>query len=148
MTRKEALSRVKGYLTDLIPSEEYDEVEEIMKALEQEPCKDAISRQTAIEAFGLSEKSRKYGGDHSGYDTLMKYEIQDILEDLPPVTPQQKTGYWIYDDECHEHGHCSECGYGSIDLVGGEIHNFCSNCGAKMIGLQENEGGNDERSDK
>ena len=51
-------------------------------------CENCISRQAALEAFGLSEKSRKYGGDHSGYDTLMKYEIQDILEDLPSVTPQ------------------------------------------------------------
>lgn len=35
MTREEALSKVKGYLTDLLPSEEYDEVEEIIRALEQ-----------------------------------------------------------------------------------------------------------------
>ena len=42
-----------------------------------------ISRQDAIDAFGLSEKTRKYGGDHSGYDTMMLYEIQDVLESLP-----------------------------------------------------------------
>jgi hypothetical protein len=35
MTREEALSKVKGYLTDLLPPEEYDEVEEILKALGQ-----------------------------------------------------------------------------------------------------------------
>ena len=44
---------------------------------------DLISRADAIEAFGLSEKTRKYGGDHSGYDTMLKYEIQDVLENLP-----------------------------------------------------------------
>ena len=44
---------------------------------------DVISRADAIEAFGLSEKTRKYGGDHSGYDTMLKYEIQDVLENLP-----------------------------------------------------------------
>lgn len=44
---------------------------------------DLISREDAIEAFGLSEKTRKYGGDHSGYDTMLKYEIQDVLENLP-----------------------------------------------------------------
>lgn len=37
MTKEEALSKVKGCLTDLFPFEEYDEVEEIMKALEKEP---------------------------------------------------------------------------------------------------------------
>lgn len=47
-------------------------------------------------------------------------------------TPLPKTGYWIYDDECHEHGHCSECGYGRVDLVNGEPHNFCRRCGARM----------------
>jgi len=48
---------------------------------------DCISRQAAIDAFGLSEKTRKYGGDHSGYDTRMLYEIQDVLEGLPPADP-------------------------------------------------------------
>lgn len=37
MTREEALVKVRGYLTDLIPSEDCDEVEEIMLALEQQP---------------------------------------------------------------------------------------------------------------
>jgi len=53
---------------------------------------DTISRQAAIEAFGLSEKTRKYGGDHSGYDTRMLYEIQDVLEGLPSAQPEQR---WI-----------------------------------------------------
>ena len=46
---------------------------------------DLISRQAAIDAFGLSEKTRKYGGDHSGYGTMMLYEIQDTLESLSPA---------------------------------------------------------------
>ena len=49
---------------------------------------DCISRQDALESFGLSEKTRKYGGDHSGYDTMMMYEIQDTIEDLPPIQPE------------------------------------------------------------
>lgn len=48
---------------------------------------DLISRQMALDAFGLSEKTRKCGGDHSGYDTRMLYEIQDTLENLPAVQP-------------------------------------------------------------
>ena len=50
---------------------------------------DLISRQQALEAFGLSEKTRKYGGDHSGYDTMMMYEIQDTIEDLPSIQPKR-----------------------------------------------------------
>ena len=37
MTKEEALSKVKGYLTDYLPSEDYEEIEEIVKALDQEP---------------------------------------------------------------------------------------------------------------
>lgn len=44
---------------------------------------DLISREAALKTFGLSEKSRKYGGDHSGYQTIMLYEVQDALEALP-----------------------------------------------------------------
>ena len=50
---------------------------------------DLISRQQAIDAFGLSERTRKYGGDHSGYDTRMLYEIQDTLESLPSAQPEK-----------------------------------------------------------
>lgn len=41
-----------------------------------------IRRQDMLDAFGLSEKTRKYGGDHSGYDTRMLYEIQDTIESI------------------------------------------------------------------
>ena len=46
---------------------------------------DYIRKQDALDAFGLSEKTRKYGGDHSGYDTRMLYEIQDTIESLEPA---------------------------------------------------------------
>lgn len=62
----------------------------LAECLEQHHCSDVISRQAAIDAFGLSEKTRKYGGDHSGYETIMLYEVQDVIENLPPVTPQMK----------------------------------------------------------
>ena len=44
-----------------------------------------INREELLKAFGLSEKTRKYGGDHSGYDTRMLYEIQDTIEDAAEV---------------------------------------------------------------
>lgn len=44
-----------------------------------------ICREDALGAFGLSEKTRKYGGDHSGYDTRMLYEIQDTIESIEPA---------------------------------------------------------------
>ena len=56
---------------------------------------DCIRRSDAIDAFGLSEKTRKYGGDHSGYDTMMLYEIQDTLESLPSAQPDGISLEWI-----------------------------------------------------
>ena len=35
MTREEAIKRVKGYLTDCLPVDCYEEIEEIIKVLEQ-----------------------------------------------------------------------------------------------------------------
>ena len=43
-----------------------------------------------------------------------------------------KTGQWIFVDKAHEHAHCSECGYGNVDLFNERPHNYCPNCGAKM----------------
>ena len=47
---------------------------------------DLISRADTLKAFGLSEKTRKYGGDHSGYNSMMLYEIQDTIEDMESVS--------------------------------------------------------------
>lgn len=71
-----------------ISEEGYKHFQIAIKALKQEPCEDAISRQALLDDFGLSEKTRKWGGDHSGYDTMMLYEIQDMIESEPSVNPQ------------------------------------------------------------
>lgn len=77
---------------------------------------DYISRQLALAAFGLSEKSRKYGGDHSGYDTRMLYEIQDTLEDIPAADVREVVlckdclfGHLYIDAINGESGGCVEC---------------------------------------
>ena len=44
-----------------------------------------IDANKLLKMLGLSEKTRKYGGDHSGYDTRMLYEIQDTIEDAAEV---------------------------------------------------------------
>lgn len=96
MTKEELLiSEIKGYIESGAWKYEAcyltkEDLEVIVKALAASPCDDCISRQAALDTFGLSEKSRKYGGDHSGYDTIMLYEVQDALEALPPVIPQSK----------------------------------------------------------
>lgn len=118
-----------------------------LKALEQEPCDDAISRQALLDDFGLSEKTRKWGGDHSGYNTMMLYEIQYVIESQPSVKPQEPTGHWIniedrtdWYDAAYK---CSCCGREIITPY--ELKNnlysdypYC-HCGAKMVDPQESE---------
>jgi hypothetical protein len=55
-----------------------------------------------------------------------------IIRDLPPVTPQQKTGHWI--KTISENGitsavRCSECGFEDNRYM---LFRYCPNCGAKM----------------
>ena len=51
MTREEAIKRVKGYLTDCLPSDCYEEVEEVINALEQEPKTEQFAKWVATEIF-------------------------------------------------------------------------------------------------
>lgn len=90
-----------------------------------------IRKQDALDAFGLSEKTRKYGGDHSGYDTRMLYEIHDALTGIPAadVAPV-KHAYWIDTDNYYRRWRCSACSGHTK-----EAHPlFCPFCGAKMDG--------------
>ena len=59
-------------------------------------------------------------------------QLEDAIKALPPVTPPQKTGHWIFVDEAKEHARCSECNSGIVDLFNGKLHNYCEVCGAKM----------------
>jgi len=116
MTREEA----KDYIREWCP---YDRQEEIIKALDQEPCEDAISRQAVLEYI---EGSWAELG-HSSENELV---CQDIKK-LPSVTPQPKMGRWI-DDKC------SVCGKGIEDLISSrewyrnEEPKLCPFCGARM----------------
>lgn len=119
MTKEEALRRVKGYLTDYIPADNYEEVEEIVGALEQEPCEDCISRQVvldALESIGSldTEADRKYA--------------RSVFEALSPVTTQPKTGHWI-------DGKCNRCGTHAPYWAMASTYycsKYCPNCGTKM----------------
>ena len=42
-----------------------------------------IERRVALDALGVTKNATKYGGDHSGYDTRMLYEIHDALTGIP-----------------------------------------------------------------
>ena len=94
MTREQAIKE----LTDLLPEEFLSEYAEAIrmgiKALEQEPCDDCISRQQAIDAIDAlylaGDSSTSFRADAEGDTLIGKYQAITALDDLQPVTPQQK----------------------------------------------------------
>jgi hypothetical protein len=100
-------------------------------------CEDAISRQAAIRAIEalqrpiMREESNYYQFKFSGMS-----EALGAVENLPSVTPQQRTGRWIEVlDESDSlgnktwHHECSICG---SDKSGWGTYKHCPDCGTKM----------------
>ena len=119
--------------------EEIDFVQEHKKipvTLDLTPCEDAISRRAVEEMIKAEMPERgmwEIDGDKEK-ETVCEVCVDLIqkLSELSPVAPQPKTGHWVFVDRAKEHGHCSECDYGNVDLLDGRPHNYCPNCGAKM----------------
>ena len=59
---------------------------------------DLIRREDVFKALGITDKSTKYGGDHSGYNTLMLYEIKGAIDSIPNA---ETTG--VLDDAIQEY---------------------------------------------
>ena len=135
MTREEAIKQLKDDRVLCINSETepfaiaYDMA---IKALEQEPCEDAIDRKLvcAFIAGLISDDGEREKG-------------LEYIRNMPSVNPQPKTGHWIkmlLTDMSDIAGQCSECGF-IHKFIGGHTaqYNYCPNCGAKMIEPQESE---------
>ena len=108
-----------------------------IKALEQEPCEDAISREAVIYEFKEMYKAAEEWGHNSKDDyikaradatmaTLIEQKLR--VEGLPSVQPSRK-GHWI---EYGKLWKCSEC-----EDLSCCHENYCNNCGADMRGDTE-----------
>ena len=96
----------------------------VAESLEQEPCGDCISLEAVKNTMFMVQRTA-FISDNEFLRTM------DLLMRLPPVTPAEKVGHWIYVGNSEVNGlkicKCSNCEkktYGS--------HKFCPNCGAKM----------------
>ena len=92
---------------------------------------DLISRQAAIDA--LKEKVF-----HNLSDEF--YGAMQVLDELPSVQPERKTGHWIKTARWGRVYYCNQCrNYLDFDGVnaGRGSTNFCPNCGADMRGEQD-----------
>ena len=97
---------------------------------------DYIERQAAIDAFNRIKNTLK-NPETAHYDTLMFYEIEDVLEDVEPadVVPVRH-GTWLPIVSYNNTYKCSECGRLLVDITDGlkmvaKNYPYC-HCGAKM----------------
>jgi Pyruvate/2-oxoacid:ferredoxin oxidoreductase delta subunit len=130
MTKEEALRRVEGYLTDDFVTEDFDELEDIMKALKQEPCEDCVSRKSIDQNIY----------DYAESNGLSYANMKNYILDAPSVTPTRKKGKWIAKENIHgleKFYKCSNCGnhclyeYVEIGFKNAKTK-YCPNCGAEM----------------
>lgn len=132
MTREEATKWLKTFKGNTGMAELSQAFDVAIKALEQEPCEDCISRE-AVEKITWEESSY--------IDPINALtEVREKVRALPPVTPQPKVGRWIA--EINDYGevmgwHCDKC-YEDSGFTTTCKWDFCPNCGAKME-VEENE---------
>ena len=137
MTREEAIFTIENRdgIMDYGETEQLAEALEIaLEALKAEPCEDAVSREAVLEVV----------------NNPLNIRLDKIIEDLPPVTPKQRTGHWEMpqlddgmSDPIYYQVRCSECGFDldpqtwHMELHQYGADKYCPNCGAKMEGESE-----------
>ena len=98
------------------------------KAMQNNSCEDAISRQEAIS--NIREMAEWHTGDAFNANRVIQH-----LKDLPSVAPKQRTGRWEWTDgderimkaSFYTKWTCTSCGCKRPEKT-----KYCPNCGAKM----------------
>jgi len=130
MTREEAIN--KWIIPAIRNTWNHKKCQEILKALAQEFCEEAISRQAVLDL--CDSKDSEYKVRH----------FKEDVECLPPVMPQHKIGHWIKYGvpRCGEqHYKCTACddyiNFGVYSDYYLKAFKYCPNCGAKMQEVEE-----------
>lgn len=126
MTEKEAIKVLKRINEESIRNDIVQATSLGIKALEQQPCDDAISREAFIKRY--DEWMYSEYGKHCEKDAL----AIRVASSLSPATPSRRKGHWARQtDDYHDYYECEYCGIAvGID----DIKHFCPNCGADMRG--------------
>jgi len=136
MTREEAIALMKRNADGYYPKMT-EALTMAIKALEQEPSEDCISRQAVLDGLASIAKAKA----RSDAQKALIGRVMFFTEHLPPVTPQQRTGQWILtmprgaEGWCYK---CSECNFWKYEkTINLSKFSFCPNCGAKMQEVKE-----------
>ncbi len=141
MTREEAINHIRDIIAEnnsIKPSMAVFELEKealrmAIKALEQNPCDDFVSRKAVEKIINKWLSHPDYELKDSIYDMTKK------IHKLPSVTPKEKTGHWILADKQNKEDVvndnfrfiCSECLCSDIHAKN-TIVPYCWKCGARM----------------
>ena len=152
MTREKAIKELTQLLHEDFLSEYSEAIRTAIKALDQEPCGDCISREAVENAIKHAEINFTVNSDIDF--TKHKREVQEIvngiidaqikaLRDLQSVSPHPEVGRWIYDKNI-DNWKCSECGetpktmgYCGAAAFMAEHFKYCNHCGCKMQEAKE-----------
>lgn len=131
MTEEEAIKIAQGLITDFKHESEtmVEFCNVVIKALEQQPCEDCVSRAQVIDLI----RGTCSNGDITYF--RRKHDANCFIElvgALPSVNPQPKIGHWIENAPEYQNIDppyiCSECGHSNLIKT-----NYCEQCGAKML---------------
>ena len=130
MTREEAIEVIEQdipceYDTDLIEA-----LNMAIAALKAEPCEDCVSREAVLDALTKIGRWKHYFNEAQTVAECIR-----AIENLPPVTPKQRTGEWndyYTSQKGNDVFNCKLCGATFIVTQGKDDMNFCPSCGAKM----------------
>ena len=107
-----------------------------IKALEQQPCEDCISREELINELKLgyfNKDLQEAKNDPCVIDAMIDWAIRTAKR-LPSVTPSRPKGKWIHwTDDYKDYVTCSCCEYGEEgEVLLSDKTPFCPICGADM----------------
>lgn len=121
MTREEAIKKIKKVVEEsVIFEDELEAFDMAIKALEQQPCEDVISREDALKSLcqAVHKNDDNIPCPNQRVSCLWnKTKVQDYAEEilkLPSAIPQRKTGRWKrmtdLPNDVDDRFECSRCG--------------------------------------
>lgn len=121
MTREEAIKWLKTFKGNTGMTELSQAFDVAIKALEQEPCEDAISLETVIEWLKTKDIIKLFSQEETAMEELKVLQY---------VKQQPKTWHWerVTDKQGYLVWECDKCGWQQRFTT-----NFCPSCSAKMV---------------